>query len=91
MILIAKKYINNKLNMKLIFIFIFSLLFIDIACICGPRCKPGEEMECPKRKMAIPMGYCQLKRQCKCVRKKSYDNLKIKDRINNISNRKNKI
>jgi hypothetical protein len=76
--------------MKFIFIFIFSLLFIDIACICKPKCDPGQKLECPKRTRPIPIGYCQLMRQCKCVKKDAYDELKMKDIIKRLISNNNK-
>ncbi len=65
--------------MKFIFIFIFSLLFIDIACRrCGPKCNPGQKLECPKMLRPIPMEYCQKMARCKCVKDYTYDKQKIK-------------
>ena len=60
--------------MKLIFICIFSLLFIDIACRCEPKCYPGQKLECPKRTSSYPMTYCQRMSQCKCVKDNAYYN-----------------
>ena len=64
--------------MKFIFIFIFSLLFIDIACRCRPRCYPGQKLECPKFDRPRPIGYCQLMAQCRCVKDKTHDEVEKK-------------
>ena len=69
--------------MKFIFIFIFSLCFIDIAYLCKPKCYPGQKLKCPEFRRPIPIGYCQLMRQCKCVKENANDKLKeIIKRIN---------
>jgi len=67
--------------MKFIFILIFSLLFIDMAAYrCGPKCKPGQKLECPKMLRPIPIEYCQKMAMCKCVKDYTYDKLKNKEK-----------
>jgi len=70
--------------MKFIFIFIFSLCFIDIACRCRPNCYPGQKLECPKFRKPIPIGYCQLMMMCKCVKDNANDELR-KETIKRIN------
>ena len=90
--------------MKFIFIFIFSFIPIDsiAAYPCGIKCKDGRKLKCPERKgwqlshrlpvirqSKLSYGFCQfLLNKCKCVNEKDNNELKIKDRINNISSNK---
>ena len=87
--------------MKFIFIIIFSLILIDsiAAYPCGIKCQDGRKLKCPERKgrqkshrlpvIKLPNGFCQfLLNKCKCVNEKDNNELKIKDRINNISSNK---